>query len=116
MEACFLEGKFQGAYGESRGSFALICLLDCKDDIRNHLVKCHLGSEQLLEYDLILTRAGSYNVLESHVAKMWVCPRHRHSLSKFWISSKQSCQYPAHVGKAKQVEDRGTAGTEMAKP
>ena len=58
MEACFLEGKFQGTCGESRGSVALIRLLDCKDDTRNHLVKYHLGSEQLLEYELILTRAG----------------------------------------------------------
>ena len=114
-EACFLEGKFQGTCGESRGSVALIQLLDCKDDIRNHLVKYHLGSEQLLEYELILTRAGFYNVLENQVAKMWICPRHRHSLGKFWIPSKLSCQYPAHVGKAKQVKDRGTIGTEMAK-
>ena len=115
MEACFLEGKFQGAWCESRGSFALIRLLDCKDDIRNHLVKNHLGSEQLLEYELILTRAGFYNVLENHVAKMWVCPRHRRSLG-FWIPSKLSCQYPTHVGKAKQVKGRETVGTEMAKP
>lgn len=115
MEACFLEGKYQGTCGESRGSAALNRLLDCKDDIRNHLVKYQLGSEQLLEYELILTRAGFYNVLENQVAKMWICPRHRHSLGKFWIPSKLSCQYPAHVGKAKQVKDRGTVGTEMAK-
>ena len=43
MEAFFLEGKYQGTCGESRGNYALYRLLDCKDDIRNHLVRCHLG-------------------------------------------------------------------------
>ena len=45
---------------------------------------------------------------------MWICPRHRYSLGKFWTPTKLSCQYPAHTGKAKQVKDRGTVGTVMA--
>ena len=37
------------------------------------------------------------------------------SLQTLEILSKLSCYYPAHVGKAKQVKDRETVGTEMAK-
>ena len=104
MEACFLDGKYQGTCGESQGNYVLYRLLDCKDDIRNHLVRCHLASEQLVEYELILARAGFYTVSENQVVKMWICPRHRHSLGKFWIPPKLSCQYPAHTGKVKQVK------------
>ena len=73
------------------------------------LSSCHLGSVQLVEYELILARAGFYTVSANQIAKMWICPGYRHSLGKFW-----SCQYPAHTGKAKQVKDRGTVGTVMA--
>ncbi len=96
MEACFLDGKYQGTCCESQGNYVLYRLFDCKDDIRNHLVRCHLVSEQLVEYELILARAGFYTVSENQVVKMWICPRHRHSLGKFWIPPKLSCQYPAH--------------------
>ena len=87
-------------------------LSDCNDEIRNHLISCHLSKEALSENELIL--AGFLNLAREDVARMWICFRHRHTLGKFWRSSKVICQYPQHSGENKRVKGRDVVNLQMA--
>ena len=42
-----------------------VMLTICKDDIRGHLSSCHLSWENMEEYELILARAGLFDIPES---------------------------------------------------
>ena len=42
-----------------------VMLTICKDDIRGHLSSCHLSWENIEEYELILARAGLFDIPES---------------------------------------------------
>ena len=42
-----------------------VMLTKCKDDIRGHLSSCHLSWENIEEYELILARAGLFDIPES---------------------------------------------------
>ena len=48
--------------GPSRGRSGVVRLSDCNDDVANHIVSCHLSKEALSENELILARAGLFNV------------------------------------------------------
>ena len=48
--------------GPSRGRSGLLRLSDCNDDVANHVVSCHLSKEALSENELILAKAGLFNV------------------------------------------------------
>jgi len=100
--------------GANRGLETLFLLRDCNDDIGGHLVNCHLSSECLTEKELILARAGLFSVTESLIEKMSICPRHRHSLGKFWRPPR-SCQYPDHRGKSTTMGGRHVIGLKLAK-
>ena len=53
---------------------------------------------KVTEYDVILARAGKFNLSHEEIEKMVVCPAHRHNLGIYWRPRK-SCQYPDHKGK-----------------
>ena len=38
--------------------------------------------------------------------KMRICYNHRHSLGKFWRSTKVTCQYPGNAGVRKRIQGR----------
>ena len=38
----------------------IVRLSDCNDEIRNHLISCHLSKEALSENEMILARAGFF--------------------------------------------------------
>ena len=42
-----------------------VMLTKCKDDIRGHLSSCQLSWENIEEYELILARAGLFDIPES---------------------------------------------------
>ena len=46
--------------GDSRGACGIVRLSDCNDEIRNHLISCHLSKEALSENEMILARAGFF--------------------------------------------------------
>ena len=53
---------------------------------------------KVTEYDVILARAGKFNLSHEEVEKMVVCCARRHNLGIYWRPRK-SCQYPDHKGK-----------------
>ena len=52
------------------------------------------------EYEVIIAQAGLFDIPESQLEKMWICPRHRNVLGKEWRPHR-SCQYPTHQGDQK---------------
>ena len=60
------------------------------------------------EYEVIIARAGLFDIPESQLEKMWICPHHRNVLGKEWRPHR-SCQYPTHQG------DSHVAQLKMAK-
>lgn len=92
----------------------VIMLTKCKNDIRRHLSSCHLSRENMQEYELIIARAGLFDIPESQLEKMWICPRHRKVLGKEWRPLR-SCQYPTHQGDQKKIKDSHVVQLKMAK-
>lgn len=115
--ACFLSSlsKYKGTCGTSRGVTESVCLEDCTDNISSHLNSCHLCWERLTEYELILTKAGIFDLpVSSKLSEMMICPKHRHSLGKHW-KRRRPCQYPKHRGGNKAIKTRNVINIKMAK-
>ena len=92
--------------GSSRGLSGLVRLSECDDEVKHHLISCHLSKEVLSENELILARSGLFHLAQEDKQKMWICYRHRHTLGKFWRSAKVTCQYPGHAGVRKRIQGR----------
>ena len=85
----------------------LVCgfvLLSCTRDIESHFVSPGLGSKRgamgskISEADLILNRAGKFDVPGDEKRGMAVCPRHRRNLTTDWTSQKRTmCCHPSHI-------------------
>ena len=55
--------------------------------------------------DIILARAGLFDLSASKVKEMTVSgPKHRNNLGRYW-QSPRNCQYPKHAGKFKKIEE-----------
>ena len=106
--------KYRGTCGDSRGVSEPARLGDCNDSITSHLNSCHLSRESLTEYELILARAGVFDLPLSKVNEMMICPKHRDSLGKYW-KQRRPCQYPTHHGGKKAVKSRDVVNVTMAK-
>lgn len=99
----------------SYGSSTDILPLDaCKEDITPHLLGLGVSSKrgwrsegiEITENDLILNRAGHFDLSQDRVATMAICPKHRRELTVDWRGRKSStCCYPSHKGHRKQVKD-----------
>ena len=87
---------------------------ECSDSITTHLNSCHLSRESMTEFELILTRAGVFELPLPKVNKMMICPKHRHSLGKYW-KQHRPCQYPMHHGGRKAIKGRDVVNVNMAK-
>ena len=103
---CFLNSKDGKNCGSSRGLSGLVRLSECDDEVKHHLISCHLSKEVLSENELILARSGLFHLAQEDKQKMWICYRHRHTLGKFWRSAKVTCQYPGHAGVRKCIQGR----------
>ena len=115
-DLCFLAytSKYKGSCGNSRGITELVRLGDCNDPVVNHLTSCHLSREKMTEHELILARAGVFELPPSKGGKMFICPKHRHSLGKYW-KQRRPCQYPTHRGGKKAIKSRNVVNVRMAK-
>ena len=57
------------------------------------------------EKDLILNRAGYFELTRQQQEILTICPKHRKSLTADWQGRKSgACSYPAHLGKPKQLK------------
>ena len=104
--SCFLShsSKCRGGCGDSRGMTGLFRLGECNDSITTHLNTCHLSRESMTEFDLILTRAGVFELPLPKVNEMMICPKQR-----------RPCQYPTHHGGRKTIKSRDVANVDMAR-
>lgn len=109
--SCFL--SYLENCGYSRGLTELVRLIDCTDAIENHLASVHLSHEKLTEYELILARAGFFKGTTANVHEFLICPKHRHSLGRFW-RAKTTCQYPKHKGTKTAVKGRDVCNLAMS--
>ena len=114
--SCFLSclSKYKGTCGNSRGVTESVRLEDCNESITNHLNTCHLSRETLTESQLILARAGIFDFPVSKLSETMICPKHRHTLGKYW-KQRRPCQYPTHKGGKKAVKTRDVVNVAMEK-
>ena len=113
---CFLNSKDGKNCGSSRGLSGLVRLSECDDEVKHHLISCHLSKEVLSENELILARTGLFHLAQEHKQKMWICYRGE-VLEKYqgnvsvsrscWCQEaypRQRCNYLAYVsGHSKAV-------------
>ncbi|KAL9962229.1 hypothetical protein ACROYT_G031311 [Oculina patagonica] len=114
--SCFLSQT--GKCGDSRGVSRLFCLLECDEPIDSHLASIHLSQENITEWQIILARAGFFDLEESVVEKMTVYAKHRHTYGKFW-RPRTAFLYPAHQGRPRRnqqgAKSRYSVNLEMSK-
>jgi hypothetical protein len=103
---CFLFYADAPGCGDFKDRSELAPLSECNADISAHLRRCHLSRERITEKELILMRAGYFNVPVQQMQYMMVCPRHRANLGQYWGNQtrRTPCQYPEHKGKVEGVK------------
>lgn len=91
-------------------------LINCNEDLVNHLQSCHLLKfiGNITERELILARAGMFYVPVSKQEIMWVCPKHRYNLGRNW-QPLRTCQFPLHSGPKKKQKNKDVVTLEMSK-
>ena len=91
----------------SVGSSTILPLNACKQDVTTHLLSLGVSSKRgwrsenqgITEKELILNRAGYFDLPEDRVAAMVICPKHRKELITDWRGRKKAtCCYPLHEG------------------
>lgn len=99
---CSLFGLGKISCGADRGASNAVNLNECQHDIKVHLSRCHLSKSNVKEYELILLRAGLFQVTEEQIKSMNICPNHRNKLGRFWRPLR-SCQYLGYCGTSRQL-------------
>ena len=66
---CFLNSKDGKNCGSSRGLSGLVRLSKCNDEVKNHLISCHLSKEILSENELISARTGLFHLAQEDKQK-----------------------------------------------
>ena len=54
------------------------------------------------------------NTCKEDCQRIWVCYTDRHTLERFWRSSKVAFRYPEHTGEKKRVKGREVVNLKMA--
>ena len=72
----------------------------CRNDISQHLSRCHLSRERITEGELFFVRTGLFYTTEAQRKEMFVCPKHRAYLGQYWGNQTKlrSSIYPDHKG------------------
>ena len=115
IPVCFMESKNGSGCGDFKGLNTLTSLLQCCDHISAHLKPFQRSNKDVLEYQLILARAGHFCLREEKVGEMFVCPKHQGGLGKYWYCLKSVCQHPEHKGKLKGVKGDRVFNVRVAK-
>lgn len=66
---CFLNSKDGKNCGSSRGLSGLVRLCECNDEVKHHLISCHLSKEVLSENELILAGTGLFHFAQEDKQK-----------------------------------------------
>ena len=68
---CFLNSKDgkKPYVGSSHGLSGLVRLSECNDEVKHHLISCHLSKEVLSENELILARIGLFHLAQEDKQK-----------------------------------------------
>lgn len=112
-KTCSFSGVGNICCGESRGENNIINLSECQADLANHLSSCHLSKSSLREDELILARAGHFNLTEDLISQMRICPNHRHKLGRYWRPLR-TCQHPLHSGVNRKCEGRDVFNSQLS--
>ena len=67
---CFLNSK---DFGSSRGLSGLVRLSECNDEVKHHLISCHLSKEVLSEMSYSWQGLAYFTSLRRINKKMWIC-------------------------------------------
>ena len=67
---CFLNSKGGKKFGSSHGLSGLVRLFECNDEVKHHLISCHLSKEVLSENGLILARTGLFHLAQEDEQNM----------------------------------------------
>ena len=111
---CSLHEILQTPCGSSRDKESHVSLSECNADISAHLSSCHLSKcGDVTEAELIMARASIRGMSATQLTRITICPRHRHSLGRFWRAPK-SCQYPGHTGKITSLAGKHVINFQMA--
>ena len=104
----------------SVGSSTILHINACKQDVTAHLLGLGVSAKRgwrsenpgkssflkILKIQLILNRAGYFDLPEDRVASLTICPKHRRELITDWRGRKNaSCCYPLHEGQSKQMKE-----------
>ena len=103
--------------GESRGKDEMLSLSECNSDVSNHLRFCNMSRSgnmgKITEWQLILARAGKFNISEKELLQTKICSRHRQSLGKYW-SPPKTCQFPEHEGRKTTLHSKRAVNLEIS--
>ena len=99
-----MEGKNDCSFsrlGECSGE--IVHFLDCQKDVSAHLryFKVTVKGVNVNEQDLILYRAGLFDVDTASRQLLLICKHHRDSLGTYWKTTSEKCAYPVHSSKCK---------------
>ena len=86
---------------------SIVNLASCNSDIQEYLIKYGIsgaknidGAKEISESDLILNRAGKFDVSPEQMKIFSICTYHRQHLTTHWPGCKRfTCTYPEHQGK-----------------
>lgn len=113
-KGCSFFGFGRISCGEARGVNEVWNLVDCVDNISGHLISCNLSKSELSESQLILARAGLFDVTQDQQQPMLICASHRFKLGRYWRPLR-SCQYPAHEGRVRNCKSRHAFNVQLSK-
>ena len=93
---CSLHEILQTPCGSSRDMESHVFLSVCNADISAHLLSCHLSKcGDVTEAELIMARVGIRGMSASQLRHVTICPRHTHSLGRFWRAPR-SCHWESY--------------------
>ena len=86
---------------------SVVSLASCNSDVKEYLIKYGIsgvkkvdGVTGISESDLILNRAGKFDVSSEQMKLFSICTYHRQHLTTHWPGCKRlTCNYPDHQGK-----------------
>ena len=79
-----------------------IPLMSCDADISGHMKQLHLGGISN-EVELILTRAGLFDLTKEEIDGRTICPRHRAQLGNRWRQTTRTCCIPNTLSTHKET-------------
>ena len=82
FESCNFREIKKITCGSSRGLSQMVKVDECQGTITTQLGISHLSKSGLSEAELILSRAGHFDLTKDQVEQMVICPQHRHKLGK----------------------------------